>query len=188
MTLGKLLFVCLALSLVVKSPLFGQVEVASFNDKSDSQIGLGVAITGFNSNVSYYVSPYYAFHLHRHWFAFTPFYGNLGGTTGQQDVGVGFDYRIYPFKNLNQTRLYFPLGIHYIYSWSKRSEQNGMFYTAGFGTEADLGKHFLLSVDANVGLGQTLATTAHSAETGTFGSSNPLNFYFLPVIRLSYGL
>jgi hypothetical protein len=107
---------------------------------------------------------------------------------GQKDVGIGFDYRFYPFKNLNKNRFYFPIGVHYTYTWTARSERSGMFYTAGFGTEADLGKHFLLSLDANFGIGQILSAKINTSETATFGSANPLNFYFLPVIRIAYGL
>ncbi|MFC2176130.1 hypothetical protein ACFLR1_04085, partial [Bacteroidota bacterium] len=106
----------------------------------------------------------------------------------QQDVGVGLDYRLYPFKNLSNTHLYFPVGVHYNYKWAKQSSKSAMLYKVGFGIEAFLGKGFSLSLDANFGLGHILATNNKSSETHTFNAANKLNYYFVPVIRISYQL
>jgi hypothetical protein len=159
-----------------------------FNQQLEHRVGLGFAITGFNSNFTYFVSPHYSFRYHRHWFGFTPFYGRLDANAKQQDVGIGIDYRLYPFKNLNSTLLYFPLGVHYNHKWTGKSEKTAMFYKAGFGVEALLGKYFALSLDANFAVGQTLSSKIETAERGSFGSINNLNYYFLPVIRISYRL
>ena len=160
----------------------------SFNQQIEHRVGVGFAITGFNSNFSYFVSPHYSFRYHRHWFGFTPFYGRFDALARQQDVGVGVDYRLYPFKNQNATLLYFPVGVHYNYKWTNNSEKTALFYKVGFGVEALLGKHFALSLDANFGIGQTLSSRFEAAESTAFRSGNELNFYFIPVIRISYGL
>jgi hypothetical protein len=159
-----------------------------FNEQVEHRIGAGFAITGFNSNFTYFVSPHYAFRYHRHLFGLTPFYGRLEAITGQQDIGVGLDYRLYPFKNLNATLLYFPVGVHYNYKWTNRSQKTAMIYKVGFGVEALLGKRFTLSLDANFGVGQTLTANVETTENTSFGTSNSLNYYFLPTIRISYGL
>ena len=159
-----------------------------FSDRSEHRIGLGFAITGFHSNFTYFVSPHYTFRYHRHWFGFTPFYGRLDALAKQQDVGVGLDYRLYPFKNLNSTLLYFPVGVHYNYKWTNRSQKTAMLYKVGFGVEALLGKRFALSLDANFGMAQPLTSKLETPESGSFTFSRKLNFYFLPTIRLSYGL
>lgn len=168
----------------------GQIaeEEIPFNRQIEHRIGLGFAITGFNSNFTYFVSPHYAFRYHRHLFGFTPFYGRLDAIARQQDIGVGIDYRLYPFKNLNSTLLYFPVGVHYNYKWTNRSRKTAMLYKVGFGVEALLGKRFALSLDANFGVGQTLSANVETTENTSFGTSNSLNYYFLPTIRISYGL
>ena len=169
---------------------FAQVDEKEtpFNQQTEHRVGLGFAITGFNSNFTYFVSPHYTFRYHRHWFGFTPFYGRLDAFAQQQDVGAGIDYRLYPFKNLNSTLLYFPVGVHYNYKWTNRSQKTAMLYKTGFGVETLLGKQFALSLDVNVAVGQTLTSQVETTETRSFGSPNQLNFYFLPTIQLSYGL
>lgn len=159
-----------------------------YNTTKEHQIGVGFATTSFSGSFSYYVSPYYAFRTSRHTIAFNPFYGRLDPLPRQQDVGVGFEYRIYPFKNLNRIRYYAPLSIHYIYTWLNDRTKHGMFYTLGVGSDTDLGKHFLLSLDVKFGLGQTLHTSSSGLETLPFDNDNELNFYFLPNIRLAYKL
>lgn len=184
---GKILWIaCICLT----SNSFGQTEpdTSRFNKQVEHSLGVGFAITGFNSNFTYFVSPHYSFRYHRHWFGFTPFYGRLEAITQQQDIGVGIDYRLYPFKNLNATLLYFPVGAHYNYKWTNNSQKSAMLYKIGFGVEALLGKRFALSLDANFGVGQTLGSELRQTETSTFVSSNPIGFYFLPTIRLSFGL
>lgn len=168
----------------------GQSEMttAPFNEQIDQRAGIGFAITGFNSSFTYFVSPNYSVRYHRHWFGFTPFYGRLDGLPKQQDVGIGIDYRLYPFKNLNSTLLYFPIGAHYNHKWADKSQKDAMLYKAGFGVEALFGKHLAISLDANFGVGQILTSKIQSNEAPNLGSSNLMNFYFLPVIRLSYGL
>lgn len=166
----------------------GETEEIPFNQQVEHRVGVGFAITGFNSNFTYFVAPHYSFRYHRHWFGFTPFYGRLEALAQQQDIGLGLDYRLYPFKNLNATLLYFPVGVHYNYKWTNNSQKTAMIYKAGFGVEAILGKRFALSLDANFGVGQTLTSKVKQTETSAFGSSNQINFYFLPTIRLSYGL
>lgn len=179
-----------ALLLCIQTDGFGQVaeEETPFNQQLEHRVGLGFAITGFSSNFTYFVSPHYSFRYHRHWFGFTPFYGRLDANAKQQDVGIGIDYRLYPFKNLNSTLLYFPIGVHYNHKWTGKSEKTAMFYKAGFGVEALLGKRFALSLDANFAVGQTLSSKIRTAERGSVGSANNLNYYFLPVIRISYRL
>ena len=169
---------------------FGQVgeEEIPFNQQTEQTLGFGFAITGFSSNFTYFVSPHYSFRYHRHWFGFTPFYGRLDALAGQQDIGVGIDYRLYPFKNLTSTLLYFPVGVHYNYKWTNKSEKSGLFYKAGFGVEAILGKRFSLALDANFGIGQTLSSKTEVTETSIPSPSNNLSFYFIPVIRISYSL
>ena len=169
---------------------FGQVGETEtpFNQETEQSLGIGFAITGFSSNFTYFVSPHYSFRHHRHWFGFTPFYGRLDALASQQDIGVGIDYRLYPFKNLSSTLLYFPVGVHYNYKWTNQSEKSGMFYKAGFGLEALLGKQFSLSLDANFGISQTLSSKFKVTEASIFRSSDKLNYYFLPVIRISYSL
>lgn len=159
-----------------------------FNQQTEQTLGVGIAITGFSSNFTYFVSPHYSFRYHRHWFGFTPFYGRLDALANQQDIGVGIDYRLYPFKNLTSTLLYFPVGIHYNYKWTNRSEKSLVFYKAGFGVEAILGKRFSLSLDANFAIGQTLSSKTETTEESIHRSSNNLSFYFIPVIRISYSL
>lgn len=184
----SLIWIC---SLLLVSQLtFAQSEIEEipFNQQKEHRIGVGFAITGFNSNFTYFVSPHYSFRYHRHWFGFTPFYGRLDALAQQQDIGVGIDYRLYPFKNLNSTLLYFPVGVHYNYKWTDSSQKTAMFYKAGFGVEALLGKRFAISVDANFGVGQTLTSKIEASESAIFRSGNNLNFYFLPSIRLSYDL
>ena len=165
-----------------------EVSTTTFNQQTEHRVGIGFAIAGFNSNFSYFVSPHYSFRYHQHWFGFTPFYGRLDALARQQDVGLGVDYRLYPFKNQNATLLYFPVGVHYNYKWTNNSEKTALFYKVGFGVEALLGKHFALSLDANFGIGQTLSSRFEAAESTAFRSGNELNFYFIPVIRISYGL
>jgi len=169
---------------------FGQLGEAEipFNQQTEQTLGVGFAITGFSSNFTYFVSPHYSFRYHRHWFGFTPFYGRLDALANQQDVGFGIDYRLYPFKNLSSTLLYFPVGVHYNYKWTNSSQKTIMFYKAGFGVEAILGKRFSLSLDANFAIGQTLSSKIEVTETSISHSGNNLNFYFIPVIRISYGL
>lgn len=184
---GKLLWIaCICLA----SNSFGQTEpdTSGFNKQFEHSVGIGFAITGFNSNFTYFVSPHYSFRHHRHWIGFTPFYGRLEALARQQDIGVGLDYRLYPFKNLNATLLYFPVGAHYNYKWTSNSQKSAMIYKIGFGVEALLRKQFALSLDANFGVGQTLKSEVQQTETSSFGTSNPINFYFLPTIRISYGL
>lgn len=163
-------------------------EEVPFNQQTEHRLGAGFAITGFNSNFTYFVSPHYSFRYHRHWFGFTPLYGRLDALARQQDVGIGIDYRLYPFKNLNSTLLYFPVGVYYNYKWTNSSQKTAMLYKIGFGAEALLGKRFALSIDANFGVGQTLSSQIETTETSSFGSPSELNFYFLPTIRISYGL
>lgn len=160
----------------------------SFNEQKEHRVGLGIGIGGFGSNFAYFLSPHYAFRYHRHYFGFTPYYGNLSGLRKHQDVGVGLDYRLYPFKNRNATLLYFPVGVHFQYEWAKKSEKSAFVYKVGFGVETLLGKRFALSLDANFGIGQSLHAKQSVSETGTFGTSNRLSYYFLPVIRVSYRL
>ena len=176
--------------LLLINSVFGQAaeNEIPFNQQTEHRIGLGFAITGFHSNFTYFVSPHYAFRYHRHWLGFTPFYGRLDALAKQQDIGVGLDYRLYPFKNLNSTLLYFPVGVHYNYKWTNRSEKTAMLYKVGFGVEALLGKRFALSLDANFGMAQPLTSKLDTPESGSFTFSRKLNFYFLPTIRLSYGL
>lgn len=183
-TLGILLL------LLVRFAGFAQSETEGipFNQQKEHRIGVGFAITGFNSNFTYFFSPHYSFRYHRHWVGFTPFYGRLDALAQQQDIGVGIDYRLYPFKNLNSTLLYFPVGVHYNYKWTDSSQKTAMFYKAGFGVEALLGKRFAISLDANFGVGQTLTSKIEASESATIRSGNNLNFYFLPTIRISYGL
>ena len=163
-------------------------EEIPFNQQTEHRVGLGFAITGFNSNFTYFVSPHYSFRYHRHWFGFTPFYGRLDAFAQQQDIGAGIDYRLYPFKNESGTLLYFPVGAHYNYKWTDRSERSAVIYQVGFGVDALIGKNFAISIDANFGVGQTLSSKIQMAETSTFGSPDDINFYFLPTIRISYGL
>jgi hypothetical protein len=167
---------------------FGQIgeTETSFNQQTEQTLGVGFAITGFSSNFTYFVSPHYSFRYHRHWFGFTPFYGRLDALPNQQDIGVGIDYRLYPFKNLSSTLLYFPVGVHYNYKWTNQSKKSGMFYKAGFGVEALLGKQFSISLDANFGISQTLSSKVKVTEASIFRSSDKLNYYFLPVIRIGY--
>jgi hypothetical protein len=165
-----------------------QEEKVPFNQQTRHAVGVGFAITGFNSNFTYFVSPHYSFRYHRHWFGFTPFYGRLDALPKQHDIGIGIDYRLFPFKNLRSTLLYFPIGAHYNHKWTDQNEKSAMFYKAGFGVETLIGKHFSLSLDANFGMAQSLSSGVQQAETPSFGSSTPLSFYFLPTIRLSYGL
>ena len=163
-------------------------EEISFNEQTEHRVGVGFTITGFNSNFTYFVSPHYSFRYHRHWFGFTPFYGRLEPIAQQQDIGVGIDYRFYPFKNESGTLLYFPVGAHYNYKWTDRSERSAVIYKVGFGVDALIGKNFAISIDANFGVGQTLSSEIQQAENSTFGSPDKINFYFLPTIRISYGL
>ena len=163
-------------------------KVIEFNTESKSQVGIGLAITSFSSNFTYFVSPHYAYRYHQHWFGITPFYGRLDALATQQDIGLGLDYRLYPFKNLNTTMLYFPIGVHYNYKWKKRSQNQYLVYKVGFGLEAFLGKGFSLSLDANFGIGHTLTSKTDAGETATFGSDNDINYYFIPVFRLSHQL
>lgn len=163
-------------------------EEIPFNEQTEHRVGFGFAITGFNSNFTYFVSPNYSFRYHRHWFGFTPFYGRLEPIAQQQDIGVGIDYRLYPFKNESGTLLYFPVGAHYNYKWTNRSQRTAMLYKVGFGVDARLGKKFAISLDANFGVGQTLTSKIQTTEASTFGSADRINFYFLPTIRISYGL
>ena len=181
LTCSFLLYSYLALGQV------GEVETP-FNQQTEQSLGIGIAITGFSSNFTYFVSPHYSFRYHRHWFGFTPFYGRLDALEKQQDIGVGFDYRLYPFKNLTSTLLYFPVGLHYNYKWTNQSEKSGLFYKAGFGVEALLGKQFSLSLDANFAISQRLSSKVETTEASTFQSHNSLDFYFIPVIRLGYKL
>ncbi len=176
--------------LIVSNLCFSQVqhEEIPFNQQTSSQVGIGFAITSFSANFTYFVSPHYAFRYHRHWFGITPFYGRLDAIAKQQDIGVGIDYRLYPFKNLNNTMLYFPVGVHYNYKWTNSSKKTGMLYKAGFGLEAFLGKGFSLSLDANFGIGQTLSSKIQAAETATIKKTSDLNYYFVPVFRISYAL
>ncbi|MDA9121050.1 hypothetical protein N9J52_03340 [Flavobacteriales bacterium] len=169
---------------------FGQVgeEEIPFNQQTKQTLGVGFAITGFGSNFTYFVSPSYSFCYHRHWFGFTPFYGRLDALANQQGIGIGIDYRLYPFKNLTSTLLYFPVGIHYNYKWTNKSEKSDLFYKAGFGVEVILGKQFSLSLDANFGISQTLSSKVEVTEGSIFRSSEKPNYYFLPVIRISYSL
>ncbi len=163
-------------------------DTAAFNSERTAQVGLGVAITSFSSNFTYFVSPHFAFRHQRHWFGFTPFYGRLDALRQQQDIGLGLDYRLYPFKNLNSTLLYFPVGAHYNYKWTNRSQKQALLYKVGFGLEAFLGKGFSLSLDANFGIGQTLSSNITNGESATFGSQSRLNYHFIPVFRISYKL
>lgn len=84
--------------------------------------------------------------------------------------------------------LYFPAGIHYNFKWTNRSQKQALLYKVGFGLEAFLGKGFSLSLDANFGIGQTLSSKISTGETASFGSQNDLNYYFIPVFRVSYQL
>lgn len=184
----SLIWIC---SLLLVSQLtFAQSETEEipFNQQVEHRVGVGFAITGFNSNFTYFVSPHYSFRYHRHWFGFTPFYGRLDALAQQQDIGVGIDYRLYPFKNQNATLLYFPVGAHYNYKWTNSSNKTAMLYKAGFGVEALLGKKFAISLDATVAVGQTLTSHSQKVEAATVHSGSPISFYFLPTIRVSYGL
>lgn len=176
--------------LLVSQLTFAQSETEEipFNQQVEHRVGVGFAITGFNSNFTYFISPHYSFRYHRHWFGFTPFYGRLDALSKQQDIGVGIDYRLYPFKNLNATLLYFPVGAHYNYKWTNSSNKTAMLYKAGFGVEALLGKKFAISLDANFALGQTLSShTDHQENPIPYSSSN-LQYYFMPVLRISYSV
>jgi outer membrane protein W len=162
-------------------------ETPSFNQQEDHQLGVAFAITGFSSNFTYYVSPFYAYHVKRHWIAATPFYGRLDALGDQHDIGLGMDYRFYPFKNLNRVRPYLPASLHYTYTIRKRVSRQGILYGIGAGTETELGRNFLLTVDATFSVGQPILITG-ATEGNTLGSTNQLNFYFLPRISLSYRL
>jgi|GEM_PF-933245 len=185
----KVCLLALILHLLLKSTHAQEIpESADFNQQTEQTLGVGFAITGFSSNFTYFVSPHYSFRYHRHWFGVTPLYGRLDALANQQDIGIGIDYRLYPFKNLTSTLLYFPVGVYYNYKWTNKSEKSGLFYKAGFGVEALLGKQLSLSLDANFGIGQTLSSKVEFTETSIFRANNELNYYFLPVIRISYSL
>lgn len=171
------------------SATYGQEtnEKSSFNQTSEHEVGVGLAITSFSSNFTYYVSPFYAYRTKRHWIAATPFYGRLDALAQQQDIGIGVDYCIYPFKNLSRVRYYIPVGLHYVHTIYKGVRKHGMLYGIGVGSETDLGKKFRLALDANFAMGQTLGITGITQED-PFGSDDQLNFYFLPRIRISYRL
>jgi hypothetical protein len=164
---------------------FTTTEGPTFNQRQDHQVGVGLAITSFSSSFTYFVSGYYAFHCKRHYVAFAPFYGRLDALAQLQDIGFGINYRVYPFKNLSKVRYYAPTGAHYTYTLYKGIRKHGMFYSVGVGSETDLGKHVLLSIDANFALGQTL-TVFGADQEAAFGSKDQLNYYFLPRIQLSY--
>ena len=163
-------------------------QVETFNKTANHQVGVGFAVTSFSSNFAYYVTPHYAYRLGRHQFSFSPFYGRLDAVPEQQNVGVGFEYRIYPFKNLGRVRYYSPLSVHYTYEWINSRRDHTFLYGLGAGAETDLGKNFGLSVDIRFGLGQTIDTNRNESENAVLGSDLGLNYYFLPTIRLSYNL
>ena len=173
------------LSLCMAQETSAITEGSLFNQRQDHQVGVGLAITSFSSNFTYFVSGYYAFHYKRHYIAAAPFYGRLDALAQQQDIGLGVNYRVYPFKNLSKVRYYAPIGVHYTYTLYKRVRKHGMLYSIGVGSETDLGKYLLLSIDANFAIGQTLMVTGPVQEAA-FGSENQLNYYFLPRIQLSY--
>lgn len=157
-----------------------------FNQQKEHRVGLGFAVTGFGSNFAYFVSPHYAYRYQRHLLGFTPFYGNLEGLRKHHDMGIGLDYRLYPFKNLNTILLYFPVGLHYNYGWSETTERSALLYKVGFGVETLVGKRWALSLDANFGIGQALGSKHDNTETIGFGTPQGLDYYFLPIIRISY--
>ena len=175
----------LSISLVCAKSAIAQDSIPQFNKTDDHQIGLGFSITSFSSNFAYFVSPFYAYRHARHWIAFSPFYGRLDALPKQQNIGVGLEYRIYPFKNLSRIRYYAPAGIHYTYSWLGNRKKHSLFYTIGVGSDTDLGKHFRLSVDVKFGLGQNVSGSK-KAEEQVFGTSTQPDYYFLPTIRIGY--
>lgn len=163
-------------------------EDIPFNQQVEHRVGMGFATTGFQSNFTYFVSPHYSFRYHRHWVGFAPFYGRLDALPRQHDIGIGLDYRLYPLKNRSSLLAYIPAGVHYNHKWIGSRERNAMFYKIGVGTETLLGKHFALSLDVCFAVGQLLSSEVHETESGSFGAGTPLNYYFLPTIRISYGL
>lgn len=171
--------------LVSVANALAQDSIPQFNQTRDHQIGVGFSITSFSSNFAYFVSPYYAYRNSRHWIAFSPFYGSLDALPKQQDVGVGLEYRVYPFKNLSRIRYYAPAGIHYTYSWLGNRTKHRLFYTIGVGSDTDLGKHFRLSLDVKFGVGQNVSGSKKD-EVQVFGVSTQPDYYFLPTIRIGY--
>lgn len=176
--------------LLVSQLTFAQLETQEipFNQQKEHRVGVGFAITGFTGSFTYLLSPSYTFRSRRHSFGLAPFYGRLDALADQHDVGVGIDYRLFPFRNLNSTLLYFPVSAHYNYKWTDRSIGHGMLYRVGFGTEVQLGKWFALAVDACFGVGQTIRSHVSANEVGQFGSGDRLQYHFFPSFRLYYRL
>ena len=163
-------------------------ELESFNKTNNHQVGVGFAVTSFSSNFAYYVTPHYAYRHGRHQISFSPFYGRLDAVPEQQNVGVGFEYRIYPCKNLGKVRYYSPVSIHYTFEWFDSRRDHTLLYGLGAGSETDLGKKFGLSVDIRFALGQTIESNRNEPDNAVLGSDLGLKYYFLPTIRLSYNL
>jgi len=178
--------------LINVSNLFAQKsnvgDTLSFNQTGEHRVGVSFAATGFTGNFTYLVSPNYTLRYRRHSVGLSPFYGRLDALAKQQDAGVGIDYRLFPFRNLNSMLLYFPISAHYNYKWTDRSTAHGMLYRIGFGTEVLLGRWFALTVDACFGLGQTISSQVSATEVGRFGANSTLQYYFFPSFRLYYRL
>lgn len=163
-------------------------EIPRFNETNNHQLGVGFAVTSFSSNFAYYVTPHYAYRHGRHQISFSPFYGRLDAVPEQQNIGVGFEYRIYPFKNLSKVSYYAPVSMHYTFEWFDSRRDHTLLYGLGAGSETDLGKNFGLSVDIRFALGQTIESNGNELDNAVLGSDLGLNYYFLPTIRLSYNL
>lgn len=157
-----------------------------FNQQRKHSISLGFSITSFSNDMTYMFTPAYHFRTGRHQFMLCLNAGRSEALQGQTDIGPGLRYRLYPFKNKRDIRLFAQAGADYLFQDNKVRSARSILYHVGPGVEADLTEK--LSIGANVDIGIATEIKAHSKNTELIsaGANRDPRLLLLPYIRLTY--
>lgn len=184
---GRLVGLILALVLVAQTNVIAQVEEGQgFNQERKHGISLGFSITSFSKNLTYQVSPAYHFRAGRHEFMFNPFIGRLDAIDGQFDVGVGLNYRLFPFKNGSDIRLFMQTGADYVFQENKTRSVQSFLYRVGPGVEAGLSEKLKIGVNVDLGVLDEVNAESKDSELVSSNVTRDLQIVFLPFIWMTY--
>ncbi len=158
-----------------------------FNNQKEHGVSLGFSITSFNANLTYQISPAYHYRVGRHQVIFNPFVGRLEEVNGQFDFGFGLNYRLYPAKNLRQTRMFIQAGADYVFQQNPGLKEQSILYRLGSGIEVQPIEKITVGVIIDLGLLQRVQTSAtHNSEFTTAKGNAGLNVKILPFVRVAY--
>ena len=163
-----------------------EADSTSFNDQREHSISLGFSITSFNANLTYQVSPAYHYRIGRHQIMVNPFVGRLEEIRGQFDFGLGLLYRIYPAKNLRQTKMFFQAGADYVFQQNSNFRAQSLLYRLGPGVEMRPIKRLSVGINIDVGLLQRVQNDVIDTEVDVPDGGADLRLKILPFVRLGY--